>query len=360
MGIVVFGATGYTGRLTVAAMVRRGLRPRIAGRDRAALDRLSAAHGGLDTALADATKPDTVRALVAADDVLVTTVGPFLRRGRAAADACIAAGAHYLDASGEPAFVRRMYETYSGPATKAAVVMLPAFGHDFVPGHACAGEALRRAGAQATRVEVAYFLTGRDRRPSAGSLATFFEALDRPGLAWRDGRLVEEAAGERLAHFDTGRTLRSPAFNLPSSEHIFLPRTYPQLRRVDAWLGWFGAGSYWVPGIQCAERMFGAVSLWRPVLERVASLAVGPEGGPSRKQRSKAGCHVLAVASGPGGTLARAELRGTNVYDHTAELLAWGAERVAAGDVTQRGVLGPLEAFDLDALLAANREAGVR
>ena len=83
--IVVFGATGYTGRLTVGALVRQGARPVLAGRSRSRLDEVAAeVGGGLETRLADVDDPESLRALLQAGDVLVTTVGPFLRRGRPA------------------------------------------------------------------------------------------------------------------------------------------------------------------------------------------------------------------------------------------------------------------------------------
>ena len=74
--IVVFGATGYTGRLVVAALTGRGLRPMLAGRSEQRLGELSQRYGGLDTAIADVTQPHSVRALVEDGDVLVSTVGP--------------------------------------------------------------------------------------------------------------------------------------------------------------------------------------------------------------------------------------------------------------------------------------------
>ena len=95
--IVVFGATGYTGRLVVAALTGRGLRPMLAGRSQQRLGELSQRYGGLDTAIADVTQPHSVRALVEDGDVLVSTVGPFLRYGEPALEAAVAAGAHYLD-----------------------------------------------------------------------------------------------------------------------------------------------------------------------------------------------------------------------------------------------------------------------
>src|SRR3954462_10071050 len=84
------------------ALVAKGARPVLAGRNMTALKTLAEELGGLETARADVEEPRSVRALVERDDVLVTTVGPFLRYGQAALEAAVDAGAHYIDCTGEP------------------------------------------------------------------------------------------------------------------------------------------------------------------------------------------------------------------------------------------------------------------
>ena len=82
--IVLFGATGYTGRLVAAAMVERGMKPVLAARSAGPLRELADELApGLETATADVADPPSVRALVEPGDVLVTTVGPFVRWGGA-------------------------------------------------------------------------------------------------------------------------------------------------------------------------------------------------------------------------------------------------------------------------------------
>src|SRR2546430_9345962 len=68
--VVLFGATGYTGARTAQAMVGRGLRPVLAGRDPERLAALARRLGGLETAVAQVTDKASVAALVARGDVL--------------------------------------------------------------------------------------------------------------------------------------------------------------------------------------------------------------------------------------------------------------------------------------------------
>src|ERR1043165_235173 len=104
--IVLYGATGYIGGLTARAMITRGARPVLAGRDQGRLSALAArlSQAGheteLETAVADA-EPGPLRDLIGPGDVLVSTAGPFVKVGRPAVEAAVDAGAVYLDSSGE-------------------------------------------------------------------------------------------------------------------------------------------------------------------------------------------------------------------------------------------------------------------
>jgi short subunit dehydrogenase-like uncharacterized protein len=138
--VVLFGATGYTGRLTAEAMVERGLRPVLAARSARKLEDLAGELGGnLDIAVADVSDPGSVRDLVEQGDVLVTTVGPFVRWGAPAAATATTAGAHYLDSTGEPAFIREVFERYGPAAAGNDAAMLTGFGYDWVPGNLAGG-----------------------------------------------------------------------------------------------------------------------------------------------------------------------------------------------------------------------------
>ena len=128
---------------------RAGLRPRqwsSAGCGRcwrraaaSTLEAMAAELGGLETAVADVADPASVRALVERGDVLVTTVGPFARWGAPPAEAASAAGAHYIDSTGEPAFIREVFERYGAVAERSGSAMLTAFGYDWVPGNLAGG-----------------------------------------------------------------------------------------------------------------------------------------------------------------------------------------------------------------------------
>jgi short subunit dehydrogenase-like uncharacterized protein len=345
--IVLFGATGYTGRLVAEAMVERGMRPVLAARSPDKLEALAAElGGGLDTATADVSDPSSVSALVERGDVLVTTVGPFSRWGAPAAAAATTAGAHYLDSTGEPGFIREVFERYGPAADRAGCAMLTAFGYDWVPGNLAAGLALRQAGDEAVRIDVGYFISGR-AAPSGGTRASLAASLGEPGFAFRDGRVQSERVAKRVRGFQVG-SKRRDAVSVGSSEHFTLPRIAPQLREVNAYLGWFGPASRPMQAFSLGASLPGVSRLLELAGERFVK---GSTGGPDAEARAKSGSHIAAIAyDGAGRELAEVHVTGVDGYTFTGRVLAWGAQLAAEGGVQGTGALGPQEAFGLVAL----------
>ena len=359
--IILFGATGYTGRLTADALVARGERPVLAGRSRERLEEMAAGlGGGLETAVADVADPPSVRALLEPGDVMLSTVGPFARFGDPVAEAAIDAGAHYLDSTGEPAFIRRVFEHFDPRAERAGIGMLTAFGWDWVPGNLAGALALREAGDRATRVDVGYYSVGNFfAGMSGGTRASMAGALIEPAFAWRDGIHTERPA-RRVRAFDVDGKQRQ-GISVGSSEHFALPRLHPQLREVNVYLGWFGPASRAMQGLAAFNAAAVRLPGVKPALERLTSRFEGSTGGPDADKRAQSGSAHVAIAYDDAGTeLATVHLRGGNGYEFTGRILAWGAATAAAGDIAGEGALGPAEAFGLDALAEGNAEAGMK
>jgi short subunit dehydrogenase-like uncharacterized protein len=353
--IVVFGATGYTGRLVADAMVERGLRPVLAARGRERLEAMASELGGLETAVADVADPASVRALVEPGDVLVTTVGPFARWGAPAAEAASSAGAQYLDSTGEPAFIREVFERYGAAAERSGSGMLTAFGYDWVPGNLVGGLALERAGQAAVRVDIGYFNAGKAEM-SGGTLASTVGALADPSFGFRDGRVQTERGAKRVRSFQVGSKKRD-AVSVGSSEHFALPKVAPQLREVNAYLGWFGPLSRPMQLMSLGTTLPGASHLLKAVGQRFVK---GSTGGPDAEARAKAGSQIVAIAYDSGGReLAEARIAGVDGYSFTGRILAWGAERAAEGALQGTGALGPVDGLGLAALTEGCRWAGL-
>jgi short subunit dehydrogenase-like uncharacterized protein len=359
--IVLFGATGYTGRLAAESMVERGLTPILAARTQSKLDELAAELGGdLETRTADVSDPPSVAALVEHGDVLVTTVGPFAKWGQPAAAAATTKQAHYIDSTGEPQFIREVFERYGPPAERAGIGMLTAMGYDWVPGNLAGALALDRAGDLATRVDVGYFISGGGARPSGGTQASLVGAIVAPAYGFRDGRIQTERGAKRVRSFQVGSKNLS-GISVGSSEHFTLPRVASRLREVNAYLGWFGPASRAMQVVSACTsvgmKVPGAERLWTTATERFVQ---GSTGGPDAETRAKSGSLIVAIAyDASGRELTKVTLRGVDGYTFTARMLAWAAERAASGGLKATGALGPVDGFGLDELKAGVAEAGI-
>jgi short subunit dehydrogenase-like uncharacterized protein len=141
--VVLFGATGFTGCLTaeyLAAHAPSGCRWAVAGRSREKLlavrERLAEINpscADLELLVADVTDRDSLRAIASRARVVVTTVGPYLRYGEPLVAACAEVGTDYLDLSGEPEFVDRMYLAYHDVAVASGARIVHSAGFDSIP-----------------------------------------------------------------------------------------------------------------------------------------------------------------------------------------------------------------------------------
>jgi short subunit dehydrogenase-like uncharacterized protein len=358
--VLLFGATGYTGRLVAEAMVERGLRPVLAARSADKLEALAdELGGGLETRQADASEPRTIGELVEPGDVVVSTVGPFLRYGSPAVAAAATHGAHYLDSTGEPPFIQRVFERYGEAAEKSGCGLLTAFGYDFVPGNLAGALALQRAGDTAVRVDVGYFFTGQNR-PSGGTLSSLTGVMSEQGFALSGGVVRTERPARHARSFKLGTKERS-AISVGGSEHFTLPRVAPQLEEVRVYLGWFGPVSRALPvvslGGSALFKVPGIRTLWDAGRSR---LLKGSTGGPDEEERARGGSHIVAIAyDAAENELSEVHVTGVNGYTFTGRILAWGAERAASGGLQGTGALGPVDGFGLRELEDGCAQAGL-
>jgi short subunit dehydrogenase-like uncharacterized protein len=130
--LIVFGATGFTGRLVAEHIRQRadGLRWAIAGRDR---DKLEALGLGVPIVVGDALDPAAVRDLARRTAVVCTTVGPYARYGSELVAACADAGTHYCDLTGEVPWMRRMIDAHHERARATGARIVHTCGFDSIP-----------------------------------------------------------------------------------------------------------------------------------------------------------------------------------------------------------------------------------
>jgi short subunit dehydrogenase-like uncharacterized protein len=143
--VVVWGATGFTGRLVAEYLCERygvneGLRWALGGRDLGKLERVrgelaakDAAASSLPLLVADSGDERSLRALAAQAAVVCTTVGPYARYGSGLVAACVAEGADYCDLTGESPWIRRMIDAHHAEAARLGRRIVHCCGFDSIP-----------------------------------------------------------------------------------------------------------------------------------------------------------------------------------------------------------------------------------
>lgn len=184
--VVVYGATGFVGKLTAAYLASQPAGPRIALAARS-ITRLTELRAALGPAAADwplivvdANDPAAVTALAESTRVVATTVGPYVKYGLPLIEACARAGTHYADLTGEVRFVRQAIDSFDAIARSTGARIVVSCGFDAIPsdlGVLVLSDGVRRDGAgdlEDTQLVITAFKGG----VSGGTLASLKGQVD--------------------------------------------------------------------------------------------------------------------------------------------------------------------------------------
>lgn len=140
--IVLWGATGFTGRLAAQRLAARAgpggeFRWALGGRNRAKLEsvrsRLGPAAAGIPIVVGDSHDEDSLAALATRTRVVCSTVGPYAVHGSGLVRACVQAGTHYCDLAAEPHWIRQMMDAHAAEAADTGARIVHACGMDSIP-----------------------------------------------------------------------------------------------------------------------------------------------------------------------------------------------------------------------------------
>jgi short subunit dehydrogenase-like uncharacterized protein len=356
--IVVYGATGYTGRLVAHELRRRGLDVVLAGRDAGKLARLAEAlGGGVPTHAIELEDRSGLRHLLGDAGAVIDCAGPFVRYGEPVARAAIETGTHYVDTTGEQPYMALLRERYDDAARAAEVAVVPAMGFDYVPGDLIAHLAAQGV-EPLEELVLAYATTGV--QPTRGTARTALGMAGDGGEVYEDGAWRPAPLRAQRARFPFPEPVGTqPVMRYPSGEILTVPH-HVRTRRVTSLIT--------VETLAGSARMAPVVPVLMPAVtlalrSPLASLVQRvvdrlPE-GPDEDQRRAARFTIVAVARGEDGRTRRAVVRGGDVYGLTAVTVVEGAVRMLAGGYDRSGVLSPASAYEPTAFLDALAEHGV-
>jgi len=164
-GIIVYGATGYTGRLVCEYLnkqygVNGDIKWAMAGRSLEKLKQVRDEMGipaGVPLVVADAGQPETVQSMVESTQVVLTTVGPYQKYGSDLVRMCSEKGTDYVDLCGEPAWMHEMIAAHGETAKASGARIVFSCGFDSVPFdlgiHFLQNEAIEKFGKPLPRVK---------------------------------------------------------------------------------------------------------------------------------------------------------------------------------------------------------------
>lgn len=379
--VVVFGASGYVGRLIAKYLAENGEGARIAvaGRSLPRLQEMALAMGetvqALPRLVADSARPDELLAMARQAKVVLSTVGPYSKHGLALVGACIEAGTHYVDLTGETLFVRDCIDAFDAAAQARGVAVVHACGFDSVPGDLGVLEAWRKAqrGGLGELAETTFHLREFSGGMSGGTIDSIRTQIDsaragirKPGRSASDPyALSPDRGAEPEPVGRKGHVLLEVSPDTREWTAPFLMGRYNAqvVRRSNALQGWAYGRTFryserhdagtGVTGLVKATGIAAvlpalAAGLSNPVTRPlVDSLLPKPGEGPSEKARANG--HFLAEVHGltTSGKTVKVEVsdRRDPGYDGTAVMIGEAALALAAGEAGRHGDLTPASAL---------------
>jgi short subunit dehydrogenase-like uncharacterized protein len=336
--LLIYGVTGYTGRLVLEEALARGLRPILSGRSAGPVLELAARHGleARPASLEDAASLE--RALHGVGAVL-HCAGPFMHTAKPMLEACLATGAHYLDITGEIGVFEAMAAAHDR-AVRAGITVIPGVGFDVVPTDCLAAHLSRRLPG-ATSLDLAF---SGGTGPSHGTAATVIEGLGLGGAVRREGRIrrVPTAWKSRtIAFADKPRLcVTIPWGDVSTAFHS------TGIPDITTYMATTASGLRSMRVMRFFEPVLRARAVKDFLLARLKARPAGPSAASLERTKSQ----VWGEATDGSGASVRARLTAATGYKLTAIASVRAAERVLAGGIPS-GFLTPSKAFGADFIL---------
>lgn len=340
MAILLYGANGYTGELVARRAAARGAGRGaliLAGRRAEALASLSAALGFEHRAFALDDPAEIARALTGVK-VVLSCAGPFAHTAKPLVDACLRAGAHYLDITGELSVFQALWAR-DAEARAAGVMLLPGAGFDVVPSDCLAAHLAARL-PSATQLRLAF----QAGRMSRGTALTAIEGAGQGGAVRRDGALVSVPLAHLTLKVDFGDGPVA-AVAIPWGD-VFTAHVTTGIPDIEVYL----ATSWLTRTTLRAARVLGPLLATAPVRRFLAGRVRAGSAGPSESQRLAGRSRLWGEARDAAGRVVVSRLQTPEPYELTAILALNLAERVLAGHAPV-GYQTPARAFGKDYVL---------
>ena len=317
---MIYGATGYTGRLITIEALKQGLKPTLAGRN---AEKVSTMAEEFDLPWSAFSVDDEAAVQIALKDtaLLLSVAGPFSATANQMMDACIKTGTHYLDVTGEISVFELAAEK-GAAAKKAGVTLLPGVGFDVVPSDCIAAHTAARS-KNPVSLTLAIKSSGLASR---GTAKTGVEGLGKGTAVRRSGKIEYLRAGSLLRDFDFGNGAEK--YVGISWGDVSTAYHSTRIGDIDVYFPYEGP----IKSMTQLSRHMGLLMSMGFVQKFLKKQIDKIPAGPTKDQRCKAGSIVRAEVTDNDGSVFISQLVTPNGYSLTAQSAVLCAQKVRAGE----------------------------
>ena len=318
--LLIYGANGYTGQLILQEAISKGLLPVLAGRKEASIRPLAERHG-LEYHLLSLEEKERLTDLLSGVLTVIHAAGPFQITARPMAEACIEAGTHYVDITGE-IDVFELLKGYDQKAKDKGVMLLPGAGFDVVPTD-CMALHLKNQLPDATHLSLAFASLGS--AVSHGTATTMSLHLGEGGAVRRDGKIVAEPIGQNGRWIDFG-VKRLFAMSIPWGD-VSTSFTTTGIPNIQTYMA-AGKDTYRLMKLQFLFNWLLRTSTIRALVKKQINRRPA---GPSEMQRMKGKTLVWGEVVNASGEKKAARMQCPEGYALTAQTAVLIAQKILSG-----------------------------
>jgi short subunit dehydrogenase-like uncharacterized protein len=360
--VVVYGASGYTGRLACEFLRELGIPFTALGRDEGRVKAAMQQVPGIETAdyacAHAAHAVDTLAEVFSGHEVVINTVGPFVSYGAVAVEAALQAGCHYLDSTGEQSWVQECREKHGAAFAAKGLLLAPSTAYMHATLDIAARYCLEHEG-----IDTLYALCNAVGVPTYGSIQTVVRVAGAKEFYLQDGRPAE---WPRATGYEVTAPLWHHSILATPWGGTAMPVWYlghPTVQNMKVLCG-FAEQRQLVQQVIDLCKLYDAKLKDLPPEQQEATLTqIGESiqaGMPPRERRATSRNVDSVIGSGIGKRVGY-HLYTTAAYQQTGLLLAWGSKVALAGGQRGAGFQAPCAAFghrELHALLQRYGLAG--
>lgn len=332
---LLYGATGFTGRLVAEEAVKRGHRPVLGGRSADKL-RLLAEACGLDYVVCHLGEAERLAEIVGGFELVCNLAGPYVHTFESIVRACLEGSASYIDVTGEISVLQAM-RAYEREAEEKGVALIPAAGFIATPTDCCARYAAEHL-SNPIRLETA---VASAAKVSPGTAKTILQMLPNGIMVRRKGELVRRPFGRgarRVAFLDRDR----PVVPAPLADLVTGYRT-TGIADITTYVSVPDGITPLVAALgPVAEKLLALPALQQFLRALVDRFVAGPDADHRRTARS----YTWVRAVDETGTEAEVWLETAESYQFTAHAVVRAAERILTDH--PKGLLTSAQAFGSD------------